>query len=207
MSESRLEDIYWNFPDGNDDSYVTHWVHAKRNASRLVAKNVYHELSRLPHFYYDVPIAYDLQHNTMTISATALTQPLHFIDGTEGMLYAGLGSMLAANALRLLTWSGVKPGDGHSSAREFQMSGASTFSSQVVSQREALQILHAAYTEAVDGTGQTLASFRNFTANQVFFLVWCYTNCFLTDFQSHNICDDVVAGYEPFFAAFRCGHN
>ncbi|KAL1477964.1 hypothetical protein MTO96_035333 [Rhipicephalus appendiculatus] len=211
--EPKLEDIYWRFPEGSQQSYTHQWLYARRNASGLVIKNVYDELSRLPHFYYEHPITYDLPHNTIAMPATAFMEPLYFTDGTDAMLYGALGSTLAMEVLNVVSCDRGKSAEGCGYPAVFNLAAAPRYVCEEDSaslrrpQQMALQVAHSAYVNASRASSDMkLQNLSDYSTLQIFFLVWCYTRCFDRTFRSDvAVCDDAVTDMPAFREAFRCG--
>ncbi|KAH8040571.1 hypothetical protein HPB51_011399 [Rhipicephalus microplus] len=211
-AEAKLEDIYWRFPEGGEQSYTHQWLYARRNASGLVIKNVYDELSRLSHFYYDHPITYDMPHNTIAMPATAFMEPLYFTDGTDAMLYGSLGSTLALEVLNVVTCDRGKRAEGCGYPAVFNQAAASRYVCEENSanserpQKMALQVAYGAYTNASKkSSDMKLQNLSDYSTLQIFFLVWCYTRCFVNSFRSDAaVCDDAVTDMLAFHEAFGC---
>ncbi|KAH7985391.1 hypothetical protein HPB52_025666 [Rhipicephalus sanguineus] len=212
-AEDKLEDVYWRFPEGGEQSYTHQWLYARRNASGLVIKNVYDELSRLPHFYYDHPITYDLPHNTIAMPATAFMEPLYFTDGTDAMLYGSLGSTLAMKVLSVVSCDRGKREEGCGYPAVFNLAAASRYVCEKDSaslgrpEEMALQVAYSAYANASKASSDMkLQNLSEYSASQIFFLVWCYTRCFDGAFRSDvTVCDDAVTVMPAFREAFGCG--
>ncbi|KAH7960892.1 hypothetical protein HPB49_024285 [Dermacentor silvarum] len=211
-TEPQLEDLYWRFPGGGEGSYIHQWLNARRNASGLVIKNVYDELSRLPHFYYDRPVTYDRPHNAIVMPATAFMEPLFFADGTDAMRYGSLGSTLATKVLSVVACSRAKRDDGCGYPALFNLAATSRYdcdkdsASVATSELVALQVAYNGYVNASkESLDVRLKNLPDHSAVQVFFMVWCYTRCFDAGFRIEaTFCDDVVADMPAFREVFGC---
>ncbi|KAK8778498.1 hypothetical protein V5799_020162 [Amblyomma americanum] len=213
--EERLVDYFMRFPGGDKDLYVEQWIYAKRNASRMLSKYVYNELSRLPHFYYDLPIAYDLPHNTIVVSPTALSEPLYFSDGTDFMLHGSLGSVLATKTASLVACNGGKSERACGYPAMFDSTAAWRYTIQDVNghlttcEQTGVEVAYGQFVNASSqSSSAVLESFLMHSPKQLFFMVWCYIRCFDSGFRvNSDVCDKAVMDMEAFHEAFHCKNS
>ncbi|KAH6934601.1 hypothetical protein HPB50_025621 [Hyalomma asiaticum] len=104
-----LEQIYEEFPKGRD-SFAAYWVQSRRKIRNLKARKLYRRLSYQPRCSREQCVSYDATLNHVLVAIGALVRPLFYRNGTKGMLYGGIGFLMALEIVKSLDSGGLRWG-------------------------------------------------------------------------------------------------
>ncbi|XP_077495959.1 endothelin-converting enzyme 2-like [Amblyomma americanum] len=222
-----LDRIFSGFPGGKTSIFS----YKERSALGIAAleesgPEELEELLAIPSSTSVNLLDYDHALNELTVSASAIQEPLFAADGTETMSYAGLGFLFAQQLVRSVDKLGrrVMP-DGSFTPEGVELSNdSSTFAgtfNAALDRRTAcrnldyddlfpdgvaLEVTYAALEKVIAAKGESPLIVREFTDQQIFFMALCYFMCTRRGVKSRSLgdCNKAVSNFAPFARAFNC---
>ncbi|XP_065285237.1 endothelin-converting enzyme-like 1 isoform X1 [Dermacentor albipictus] len=219
MKTGLLEQIYKEFTE-NRSSFAAYWVESRRKIRNVKGRKLYRRLSNQPLSSREPYLSYDAALNHVLIALGALVRPLFYRNGTKGMLYGGIGFLMALEVVKSLDKAGLRwdpSGDAvaHSilskTSLEEYASRSSCFGPEegnvsAFPEIPALEVAYAAFQQALKNDGRRFKIGENFNEEQVFFLTLCFTTCqrrYVVSPASAD-CNKAVQNFPPFAETFSC---
>ncbi|XP_049523962.1 uncharacterized protein LOC125945739 [Dermacentor silvarum] len=228
VSEARLTQLYSAFPD-RAPSYVHFWLAAgkaqrvlqlgpARNATpATIAINAERfdrgaEDLRFSNAARDPPFEYDYWANHVLLSPAALSAPLFYAQGTNAMVYAGLGAMLARLAAMAFDERGIDVSAGENQSAWLSDSARQQFVHRARCWQPALKAAMMGYEDTkLRSRGNVgLHVDIDYSPWQVFFMSICQPLCGLhADADGPRaprgrLCNQVLMSTRRFSSAFKC---
>ncbi|XP_075744165.1 membrane metallo-endopeptidase-like 1 [Rhipicephalus microplus] len=214
-----LERIYEEFPEGRT-SFATYWVESRRNIRNLKRRKLYRLLSTQPPSFREPYLSYDATLNRVLFAMSALVRPLLYRNGTKGMLYGGIGFLMALEIVRSLDVAGLRWDPNGNLAADFILSKSSMEeygeratcygperNVSAFPEVPALEVAYAAFQQELKTDGRRYRIGYNFTEEQVFFLTFCLTMCLRRYAVMSPVgtdCNKAVQNFPPFAKTFSC---
>ncbi|XP_075543935.1 endothelin-converting enzyme 1-like [Dermacentor variabilis] len=209
------EAVYLDFTD-NEKSYGDYWV-----KSRLLVQKLN---DRVPGYEYalEIPgnnsskyLLFNYMMNSVDVAIGVVSRPLFYPQGTQAMLYGGLGFSMALQMVKTMDSEGLKWHPHHGLA--YSIKSRSTMSAyqakdgclieqgfpSVFPEIPAMEIAYAAYAKSNETHPPIDYALPE---DKVFFLTLCYMTCSQRGERNPSAadCNKAVRGSAAFAEAFSC---
>lgn len=208
-----LNDAYRVFPS-NEKTYISYWIKSHVAYRAFLRDKSYYDLTRLPCTLHDPTYSYDYLSNTVNVGMHALMGPLFYLDGAVPVNYGGFGTRLAREVVKTFDVHGVSlSADGYINSWWYGKKVNSYKKAATCEKRRNLFSEFAAVQIAYQAMKNTAGSFRyarlefmkKYSAEQLFFITYCYSKCGIMRSKSiSSDCNAVLQRFQPFSDAFSC---
>ncbi|KAK8758965.1 hypothetical protein V5799_003404 [Amblyomma americanum] len=222
---NAVEELYGLCPE-NDDSFVVFWIKARHCLRAIFMKRHRYYAENLLPSWTPLLTDYVSSLNTLDIAMAALTAPLYYNRGTLGMIYGGLGFLLAVALMGVLreppqymhpNGSLSKSGSWISEQSMEALKQKQRCSDQAQSAKSfrgieigAMEVAYYAFHDRVIKSFQSNLT-SELTDEKVFFMTFCRNVC--AKKQVGRIlwrvagCNELVANSRGFSDAFGCSEQ
>ncbi|XP_077508288.1 neprilysin-2-like [Amblyomma americanum] len=216
-STQSLENIYEDFPE-NETSFTAYWILSHKAISGAKRKTMYQRIYAQPLGGLEPYMTYDAFLNHVLVAIGSLVRPLYSRNGTNGMLYGGIGFMMALEIIKSLDRSGLRWHPNGSFVNSI-LSAESTLEfavrdacpelrrhSSVFPEIPAVEVAYAAFQEALKKARRRLRIAGHMTEEKVFFITLCFMTCRRRYVPSpYSVdCNKALQNFPEFAKAFSC---
>ncbi|XP_065288069.1 membrane metallo-endopeptidase-like 1 [Dermacentor albipictus] len=214
LKNDQLEQFYKNFT-AHEPTFGGFWANASRSRRQGrgfpgFPDKAYGRVSFFPPY-----AAYDPLTNSVRVAFGALSGPMYYNDGTEGMFYGGLGHLMASEIVKSFGNDGLKwnwEGEitesflSESSRKAFLERSTCLESGSAFPHIPAIEIAYSALLDTLANDSQPVAIREDLSEEKVFLMTLCYVTCKKSSalVSVTPDCNAVVRNFPPFAKVFNC---
>ncbi|XP_077531035.1 neprilysin-2-like [Haemaphysalis longicornis] len=211
LSDDALSDMYENVREYRG-SFIEYWLDAYNHTRSLLSDPRYDEAMKLARNFVLPYFEYDYVSNAVRVAIGAVDIPLYAEGSTHATFYGGLGFSYAAQLVRAFDEGGLTI-DPHGAinvswALPSWKRNCSNDRRSPFPEIPAIQVAHAAFLQALaNGSQPAKCLMEDYTEEQVFFIVACFTLCQVernAEGSYGGDCNRAVKNFAPFAEAFAC---
>ncbi|KAH6941694.1 hypothetical protein HPB50_022686 [Hyalomma asiaticum] len=213
-----LDDIYRDFPENETRNFGSYWIASRKSVREAKKSKVYRSLTSNPIGATEPYLMYDAILNRVLMTMAAVANPMYYGNGTRGMLYGGIGFLMALELVKSLDRNGLRWHPNGSavstwlteeSRKEFAARDSCRVrdaDASVFPEVPAVEVAYAALQRALKQDGRRFRIARNLTEEKVFFMTLCFMTCprRYTPSAYRVDCNKALQNFPEFATAFGC---
>ncbi|KAL1430710.1 hypothetical protein MTO96_002313 [Rhipicephalus appendiculatus] len=213
-----LDDLYGGFPANETWNFGSTWIAARKSVRGTKASKLYRSLSTNPIGATEPYMTYDAILNRVLMTMGAVARPLYYRNGTRGMLYGGIGFLMALQLVKSLDRNGLRWHPNGSAVSNFlteesrkEYAARDTClvrdaNASVFPEIPAVEVAYAALQRALKEDGQRFRIAKDLTEERVFFMTLCFMTCprRYTPSAYRVDCNKALRNFAEFATAYRC---
>ncbi|XP_075730723.1 endothelin-converting enzyme 1-like [Rhipicephalus microplus] len=213
-----LDDMYGDFPENETLNFGSTWIAVRESVRGVKASKLYRSLSANPIGAAEPYLTYDAILNRVLMTMGVVARPLYYRNGTRGMLYGGIGFLMALQLVKSLDRNGLRWHPNGSAVGNFLTEGSmkeyvardsclvQDAKASVFPEIPAVEVAYAALQRALKEDGRRFRIAKDLTEERVFFMTLCFMTCprRYTPSAYKVDCNKALRNFAEFATAYGC---